>query len=165
MWKYIALAVTLTMASCFFLAQPAQAEGGEWSIGVGAQFRHTNGPMVDVKYTRPFGKGNWIGWYSKLAMFDGQPAASVGLHFDWTKWFYTGIGIGVTKGNDIVSTAYHYESPIIGFRITDKLSLEASHRSNCSSLWKFTGDRCLYLLPRGTTPNLGYNFLTLRRRF
>ena len=182
MWKSIALVGVCTILLSGLPAPPAMAEGymasewdriarldketsGEWSIGVGAHVAHTRGLALDIKYTRPFGKDPWFQWYSKLAAFNGQVAASAGLHWNWSKRFYTGIGIGVTEGNNIIDTAWHYESPIIGWRITPNLSGEFSHRSNCSSFWKFTGDRCLWVLPRGTTPNLGYNFIALRRRF
>ena len=164
MWKFIVAVALLTIVVISFNAPHAKAEG-EWSVGVGAQFVHTRGLALDLQYTRPFTEESSFRWYSKLASFDGQAAVSFGIQHDWTKRFYSGFGVGFTQGNDIIDTAWHYESPIIGWRITPTMAIEGSHRSNCSKAWKFTGDKCLWVLPRGTTPNLGYNFLALRWRF
>jgi len=180
MWRSIALvALLMTTAICLFapgakaqyaasewdrIARLEQETSGEWSIGAGAAIMHSSGLMLDLKYTRQFGKAPWFRWYSTLAVFNGQPAVSAGLHLD-LEWFYMGVGVGLTEANDIVSTTWSYEWPIVGIWITPNVAIEYSHRSNCSSAASYTGDRCLWVLPRGTTPNWGYNFLTLRRRF
>ena len=183
MWRYIALAVTLTTLLSTLAVPLASAEGvtatewdrvqklqrsepGDWSLALGYDPMHGETGYAEVRY---FG-GRWKHWSAYLG---STVPTTTGSHSSlrlgaelYETWFSgrfeTGLGVTLTTPDSVVATTLRYQlrAEVI---LNYGFSLGVVHESNCASLC-----RSLSLpLPRGpeNKPNLGYNFVFVRWRF
>lgn len=161
-WLTPCILITL-LASCPAVAQtptPTPSRDAEVLSAqlVGMDTAHSRGaPLTEMRFclTKYAGLCGWL--------IDSEPGRAAGVGY-FTRWFKTPwtIGLGTEYGSPdgIVSTSWSY-TIYLERRLTKHLALGLKHRSNCSSLLKNLNKRycILWPLPRGTQPNLGYNFL------